>query len=343
MCVCVWVGGFAGAGKTSLSDRLLAVNGLVSDAAAGKVRFLDSRRDEQARQITIKSSLVSLLYCRKGGPHTDPDPKQKPKEHTDAETSSAAGGPKENPKEAPQGAPARREMETRYIINLIDCPGHVDFASEVGPRGFAVSAEGPSAFLRLSPWLACLCLAASVSIASGICGYPSARLLGAPGGPEAPPEPPGPQGAGVFGAVCAQVSAAVRLCDGCLLLVDAVEGVCSQTTACLSQALKEGLVPLLVLTKFDRLITKLQLTPAEAFARCQAIIEQVNLGPPTKAGGPLPRLMKGVPRGPPRRGLAASRGPRDSILRPLLIRRSTYTFTSTFALRPWWLRARGPP
>lgn len=72
-----------------------------------------------------------------------------------------------------------------------------------------------------------------------------------------------------------EVSAGVRLCDGCLLLVDAVEGVCSQTSAALQQALTEGVVPLLVLTKLDRLITTLQLSPQEAFAKCQAIIEQV--------------------------------------------------------------------
>lgn len=68
----------------------------------------------------------------------------------------------------------------------------------------------------------------------------------------------------------------MRLCDGCLLLVDVVEGVCPQTSASLQQALKEGLVPLLVLTKADRLITTLQLSPSEAYARCRAVIEQVQ-------------------------------------------------------------------
>lgn len=41
-------------GKTSLSDSLLASNGIISAKLAGKVRYLDSREDEQTRGITME-------------------------------------------------------------------------------------------------------------------------------------------------------------------------------------------------------------------------------------------------------------------------------------------------
>ncbi|KNC69724.1 hypothetical protein SARC_17759, partial [Sphaeroforma arctica JP610] len=49
-------------GKTSLSDSLIASNAIISQRLAGKVRYLDSREDEQQRGITMKSSLISLLH-----------------------------------------------------------------------------------------------------------------------------------------------------------------------------------------------------------------------------------------------------------------------------------------
>ena len=49
-------------GKTTLSDSLLATNGILSNKMAGKVRYLDSRQDEQERGITMKSSAVALYF-----------------------------------------------------------------------------------------------------------------------------------------------------------------------------------------------------------------------------------------------------------------------------------------
>uniref|UniRef100_A0A8C2IZY4 Elongation factor-like 1 n=1 Tax=Cyprinus carpio TaxID=7962 RepID=A0A8C2IZY4_CYPCA len=144
-------------GKTTLADCLVASNGIISSRLAGKLRYLDSREDEQIRGITMKSSAISLHYTTGGN---------------------------------------------NYLINLIDSPGHVDFSSEV--------------------------------------------------------------------------STAVRLCDGAIVVVDAVEGVCPQTQVVLRQAWLENIRPVLVINKIDRLIVELKLTSQEAFTHLQKILEQVN-------------------------------------------------------------------
>lgn len=73
-----------------------------------------------------------------------------------------------------------------------------------------------------------------------------------------------------------EVSTASRLCDGAVVLVDAVEGVCSQTVTVLRQAWMEKLKPLLVINKMDRLVTELKMTPGEAFVHLSKLLEQVN-------------------------------------------------------------------
>lgn len=144
-------------GKTTLADCLISSNGIISSRLAGKLRYMDSREDEQVRGITMKSSAISLHYA---------------------------------------------EGDKEYLINLIDSPGHVDFSSEV--------------------------------------------------------------------------STAVRICDGCIIVVDAVEGVCPQTQAVLRQAWLENIRPVLVINKIDRLIVELKFTPQEAYSHLKNILEQIN-------------------------------------------------------------------
>ncbi|KAG5270365.1 hypothetical protein AALO_G00191820 [Alosa alosa] len=50
-------------GKTTLADCLVASNGIISSRLAGKLRYMDSREDEQIRGITMKSSAISLQYA----------------------------------------------------------------------------------------------------------------------------------------------------------------------------------------------------------------------------------------------------------------------------------------
>ncbi|KAJ2847447.1 Cytoplasmic GTPase/eEF2-like protein (ribosomal biogenesis) [Coemansia brasiliensis] len=156
-------------GKTTLSDALLATNGIISNKLAGKIRYLDSREDEQERGITMESSGISLYY-KIVTKQTDED----------GENSKA--------------------ME--FLVNLIDSPGHVDFASEV--------------------------------------------------------------------------ASAARLSDGALVLVDVVEGVCTQTVSVLHQAWVENVRPILFFNKLDRLIVELRMSPSEAYVHLQHLIEQVN-------------------------------------------------------------------
>lgn len=75
---------------------------------------------------------------------------------------------------------------------------------------------------------------------------------------------------------CGEVSAAIRLCDGALIVVDVVEGVCPQTKAAVEQAWKEGIEPVLVLNKIDRLVLEQQLDETAAYLRLNQLLEQVN-------------------------------------------------------------------
>ena len=155
-------------GKTSLTDSLIASNGIISQRLAGKLRFMDSRPDEQERGITMKMSSISLAYT---------PPAERPGNGWTVEAKP-------------------------YLLNIMDSPGHVDF--------------------------------------------------------------------------CSEVSAAVRLSDGALLLIDVVEGVRTQTIAVLRQAWEERVVPCLVLNKIDRLICELQMDTSEAYQHLLRIIEQIN-------------------------------------------------------------------
>lgn len=46
------------AGKSTLTDSLVSKAGIIAGAKAGETRFTDTRKDEQERCITIKSTLA---------------------------------------------------------------------------------------------------------------------------------------------------------------------------------------------------------------------------------------------------------------------------------------------
>jgi ribosome assembly protein 1 len=137
---------------------------------------MDHTKEEQVRGITMKASSISLLYA--------------PSQSSETTISRAAVAP-------------AATLPDKYLVNLIDSPGHMDFSSEV--------------------------------------------------------------------------SSALRICDGCVVLVDVLEGVCIQTRAVLRQAWSEKVKPVLVLNKIDRLITELCMTAQEAYEHMAKVLQQVNV------------------------------------------------------------------
>lgn len=101
-------------GKTTLMDALLAANSIISPRMAGKMRYLDSREDEQERGITMESSAVSLKFqvaerSPDGGMSSLSDII-----YFDMITDTRLG-----------------RVTKTYVVNMVDTPGHVDFSSEV--------------------------------------------------------------------------------------------------------------------------------------------------------------------------------------------------------------------
>jgi elongation factor 2 len=73
-----------------------------------------------------------------------------------------------------------------------------------------------------------------------------------------------------------KVTRSLRVLDGAIVIVDAVEGVMTQTETVLRQALEERVRPLLYINKVDRLIKELKYSPQQIQQRFVEIIKEVN-------------------------------------------------------------------
>jgi len=186
-------------GKSTLTDSLVAKAGIIAAAKAGETRATDTRKDEQERCITIKSTAISMFF--------EMDPKD-------------LSFVKQEIHKNPEGG-----NDPGFLINLIDSPGHVDFSSEV--------------------------------------------------------------------------TAALRVTDGALVVVDCVSGVCVQTETVLRQAIAERIKPVLFMNKMDRALLELQLEQEELFQTFTRIVENVNVIVATYADddGPMGNIQLNVNNG----------------------------------------------
>lgn len=74
-----------------------------------------------------------------------------------------------------------------------------------------------------------------------------------------------------------EVTAALRVTDGALVVVDTIEGVCVQTETVLRQALGERIKPVVIINKVDRALLELQVEPEELYQNFSRVIESVNV------------------------------------------------------------------
>ncbi|RKF65957.1 Elongation factor 2 [Golovinomyces cichoracearum] len=74
-----------------------------------------------------------------------------------------------------------------------------------------------------------------------------------------------------------EVTAALRVTDGALVVVDTIEGVCVQTETVLRQALGERIKPVVIINKVDRALLELQVQKEDLYQSFARTIESVNV------------------------------------------------------------------
>merc|ERR1711923_31101 len=96
-----------------------------------------------------------------------------------------------------------------------------------------------------------------------------------------------------------EVTAALRVTDGALVVVDCVSGVCVQTETVLRQAIAERIRPVLFMNKMDRALLELQLDQEELYQTFARIVESVNVIVATYADddGPMGMIHVNVNNG----------------------------------------------
>lgn len=73
-----------------------------------------------------------------------------------------------------------------------------------------------------------------------------------------------------------EATAAIRMSDGAMLVVDAAEGVMLNTERLLKHAIQEKLAITVCINKIDRLVLELKLPPIDAYYKLRHIVEDIN-------------------------------------------------------------------
>lgn len=73
-----------------------------------------------------------------------------------------------------------------------------------------------------------------------------------------------------------EATAAIRIADGALVVVDVVEGVMCTTEKMIKHLVAEKVPITLLINKIDRLILELKLPPADAYFKIKHTIEEAN-------------------------------------------------------------------
>ena len=74
-----------------------------------------------------------------------------------------------------------------------------------------------------------------------------------------------------------EVTAALRVTDGALVVVDCIEGVAVQTETVLRQAIGERIKPILFVNKLDRCLLEMHMEMESAYQSFARAIESVNV------------------------------------------------------------------
>jgi len=73
-----------------------------------------------------------------------------------------------------------------------------------------------------------------------------------------------------------EVTAALRITDGMLLVVDLIEGVTFQTQRLIKEALRAKMEIIVVLNKLDRLVLELRLPLIDAYHKIKYTLDEIN-------------------------------------------------------------------
>ena len=73
-----------------------------------------------------------------------------------------------------------------------------------------------------------------------------------------------------------EIYSSLKMVDGALILIDVIEGICSQTESVIRQTWDEKIKYVLVFNKIDKLFSIVEMTPEDAYEHLKNLLEKVN-------------------------------------------------------------------